>query len=168
MFTIFKPAWRMAARDNWIGWNDEQRKRNLQKIICNSRFLIFPWVRVKNLASSVLALAVKKVPGDWYECYGYGPVLMETLVDQNQFKGTCYKAANWIYVGQTTGRGRIGPSKQTQGRGRQKYLCVSAIEKISARADAFIDGSTQLFRDQLSFQENQLSREIFAEKYMID
>ena len=109
------PAWRMAARDNWIGWNDEQRKRNLQKIICNSRFLIFPWVRVKNLASSVLALAVKKVPGDWYECYGYGPVLMETLVDQNQFKGTCYKAANWIYVGQTTGRGRMDRQNKRKG-----------------------------------------------------
>ena len=79
------PAWRMAARDHWIGWSDDQRRRNLQKIISNSRFLIFPWVQVKNLASSVLSLAAKTVPDDWLDCYGYRPVLMETLVDQKQY-----------------------------------------------------------------------------------
>ena len=101
------PAWRMAARDNWIGWNDEQRRRNLQKIISNSRFLIFPWVQVKNLASSVLSLAAKTVPQDWIDCYGRRPVLMETLVDGKQYNGTCYQAANWVNVGKTTGRGRM-------------------------------------------------------------
>ena len=109
------PAWKMAERDRWIGWSDEERKRNLQKIINNSRFLIFPWVRVKNLASSVLAVAVKTVPSDWHECYGYRPVLMETLVDQSQFKGTCYKAANWVHVGQTTGRGRMDRQNKRKG-----------------------------------------------------
>jgi hypothetical protein len=109
------PAWKIAARDRWIGWSDNERKRNLQKIINNSRFLIFPWVRVKNLASSVLAVAVKKVPPDWCECYGYRPVLMETLVDQKQFKGTCYKAANWVNVGQTTGRGRMDRKNERKG-----------------------------------------------------
>jgi len=109
------PAWKMAARDRWIGWSDEERKRNLQKIINNSRFLIFPWVRVKNLASSVLAVAVKTVPGDWSECYGYHPVLLETLVDKSQFKGTCYKAANWVNVGQTTGRGRMDRQNKRKG-----------------------------------------------------
>jgi len=109
------PAWKMAARDRWIGWSDEERKRNLQKIINNSRFLIFPWVRVKNLASSVLAVAAKTVPVDWGECYGYRPVLMETLVDQSQFKGTCYKAANWVHVGQTTGRGRMDRRNKRKG-----------------------------------------------------
>ena len=109
------PAWKMAARDRWIGWSDEERKCNLQKIISNSRFLIFPWVRVKNLASSVLAVAVKTVPVDWYKCYSYRPVLMETLVDQSQFKGTCYKAANWVNVGQTTGRGRMDRQNKRQG-----------------------------------------------------
>jgi len=109
------PAWKIAARDRWIGWSDSERKRNLQKIINNSRFLIFPWVRVKNLASSVLAVAVKKVPPDWCECYGYRPVLMETLVDQKQFKGTCYKAANWVNVGQTTGRGRMDRKNERKG-----------------------------------------------------
>ncbi|MDP4856127.1 MAG: DUF4338 domain-containing protein [Desulfobacterales bacterium] len=109
------PAWRMAARDRWIGWSDEERKRNLQKIINNSRFLIFPWIRVKNLASSVLAMSVKTVPDDWLECYGYRPVLMETLVDQSQFKGTCYKAANWLHVGETTGRGRMDRQNERKG-----------------------------------------------------
>jgi hypothetical protein len=101
------PAWKMAARDRWIGWSDEQRQRNLQKVVNNSRFLIFPWVKVKNLASSVLALAIRSVSKDWQISYGYRPVVMETLVDKSRFAGTCYKAANFIYVGATTGRGRM-------------------------------------------------------------
>jgi len=109
------PAWRMAARDHWIGWNDEQRRTNLQKIISNSRFLIFPWVRVKNLASSVLSLAVKKVPNDWIDSYGRRPVLMETLVDSKRYNGTCYQAANWVHVGETTGRGRMDRQNKRAG-----------------------------------------------------
>jgi len=114
-FQFSSPAWKMAPRDRWIGWTDEQRKVNLQKIINNSRFLIFPWVEVKNLASSVLALAVKTVPDDWQRCYGYRPVLMETLVDRKRFRGTCYKAANWIHMGKTTGRGRMDRANKQQG-----------------------------------------------------
>ncbi|MBW1753652.1 MAG: DUF4338 domain-containing protein [Deltaproteobacteria bacterium] len=114
-FQFSSPAWKMAPRDRWIGWTDEQRKVNLQKIINNSRFLIFPWVEVKNLASSVLALAVKTVPDDWQRCYGYRPVLMETLVDRKRFRGTCYKAANWIHMGKTTGRGRMDRANNQQG-----------------------------------------------------
>jgi hypothetical protein len=114
-FQFSSPAWKMGSRDAWIQWSDEQRKRNLQKIINNSRFLIFPWVKVKNLASSSLALAVKTVPDDWQSCYGYRPVLMETLVDQKRFKGTCYKAANWVHVGATTGRGRMDRKNKRHG-----------------------------------------------------
>jgi hypothetical protein len=114
-FQFSSPAWKMALRDRWINWNDEQRKVNLQKIVNNSRFLIFPWVEVKNLASSALALAVKRVPDDWLGCYGYRPVLMETLVDRKRFKGTCYKAANWKYMGKTTGRGRADRDNKLQG-----------------------------------------------------
>jgi len=110
------PAWRMAARDHWIGWNDELRKRNLQKIISNSRFLIFPWVQVKNLASKVLGLVVKTVPDDWNECYGYRPALIETLVDKKRFNGTCYRAANWVHIGKTTGRGRMDRQNKRQGK----------------------------------------------------
>jgi len=114
-FQFSSPAWKMAPRDRWIGWVDDQRKANLQKIINNSRFLIFPWVEVKNLASRVLALAVKTVADDWQSCYGYRPVLLETLVDRKRFKGTCYKAANWIHVGKTTGRGRMDRDHSRQG-----------------------------------------------------
>jgi hypothetical protein len=114
-FQFSSPAWKMAPRDRWIGWTAAQRKANLQKIISNSRFLIFPWVRIKNLASSALALAVKTVPDDWQRCYGYRPVLMETLVDRKRFKGTCYKAANWIHMGKTTGRGRMDRDNKQQG-----------------------------------------------------
>jgi hypothetical protein len=114
-FQFSSPAWRMAPRDQWIGWNDGQRKGNLQKIINNSRFLIFPWVQVKNLASSALSLAARTVPGDWQRSYGKRPVLMETLVDTQRFQGTCYKAANWVHVGQTTGRGRMDRAKKRQG-----------------------------------------------------
>ena len=110
------PAWKMAPRDRWIGWSDEQRQRNLQKVINNSRFLILPWVRIKNLASSVLSLAVRTVPDDWQICYGYRPVVMETLVDKGRFAGTCYKAANWIYVGTTTGRGRMDRNHARHGQ----------------------------------------------------
>ena len=114
-FQFSSPAWKMAARDRWIGWTDDQRRANLQKIINNSRFLIFPWIEVRNLASRALSLAVKRVPDDWQRSYGYRPVLMETLVDRNCFKGTCYKAANWIHVGKTSGRGRMDRDHIRQG-----------------------------------------------------
>lgn len=114
-FQFSSPAWKMAPRDHWIGWSDEQRRVHLQKIVNNSRFLIFPWVEVKNLASSSLALAVKTVPDDWQRCYGYRPALMETLVEPKRFKGTCYKAANWIQLGKTTGRGRMDRANIRQG-----------------------------------------------------
>lgn len=101
------PAWTMAARDRWIGWNSQQRARNLQYIVNNSRFLILPWVQVKKLASSILARAARQLPLDWRQHYGYSPLLLETLVDATRFRGTCYRAANWICLGETTGRGRM-------------------------------------------------------------
>jgi hypothetical protein len=100
------PAWRMQARDAWIGWNDEQRQRNLQWIVNNGRFLILPWVRVKGLASKILALSARQLPHDWERHYGHRPLLLETLVDGNRFRGTCYRAANWVMLGRTTGRGK--------------------------------------------------------------
>lgn len=109
------PAWKMAPRDRWIGWNDEQRRRNLQKIISNSRFLLLPWVRVKNMASFILARALRQVVDEWESVYGIRPVLVETLVDRERFKGTCYKAANWIHLGATTGRGRMDRKNRRQG-----------------------------------------------------
>jgi hypothetical protein len=101
------PAWKMQARDAWIGWSDDQRQRNLQSIVNNGRFLVLPWVRVKGLASKILALSARQMPRDWETRYGHRPLLLETLVDAARFRGTCYRAANWIPVGQTAGRGRM-------------------------------------------------------------
>jgi len=120
----------MAPRDIWIGWNDVQRERNLQKIINNSRFLIFPWVKVKNLASSVLALASRVVQDDWERIYGYRPVLFETLVDKRRFKGTCYKAANWTHVGTTTGRGRMDRETRRQGKSPKEIYVYPLIPRF--------------------------------------
>ena len=100
------PAWRLKGRDQWIGWDDATRAQHLQSVICNSRFLILPHVRVPNLASHVLALALRTVATDWTAAYGVKPLLAETLVDPARFTGHCYLAANWIDVGLTTGRGR--------------------------------------------------------------
>ncbi len=99
-------AWALTPRDRWIGWTELDRSLRLNLIINNTRFLIFPWVRVKNLASKALSLAAKRVQSDWQERYGYSPVLLETFVDPEKYRGTCYKAANWIFLGQTAGRGR--------------------------------------------------------------
>ncbi|MGH8189915.1 MAG: Druantia anti-phage system protein DruA [Rhodanobacteraceae bacterium] len=100
------PAWRMRARDAWIGWDDAIRQRHLLRVIANSRFLLLPWVRVPHVASHVLALSLRRVSIDWQACYGLRPWLAETLVDPQRFSGTCYRAANWLEVGFTTGRGR--------------------------------------------------------------
>jgi hypothetical protein len=99
-------AWRVAGRDEYIGWSDEQRKAHLHRVINNSRFLILPWVTGKNLASRILSHAARKLPGLWQQRYGYKPFLIETFVEKQRFAGTCYKAANWICVGDTLGRGK--------------------------------------------------------------
>jgi hypothetical protein len=101
------PAWKMQARDKWIGWSDHQRRGNLQRIVSNGRFLLLPWVRVKGLASKILAMGARQMPCDWEIRYGCRPLLLETLVDSTRFRGTCYRAANWIHVGKTAGRGRM-------------------------------------------------------------
>jgi hypothetical protein len=103
-------AWTSAPRDHYIGWSHEQRQRNLHLVVNNARFLILPWVQAKNLASMLLAMAAKTLPHHWQEVYGYRPVLLETFVEKPRFRGTCYNAANWVYLGQTKGRGKLGPA----------------------------------------------------------
>lgn len=111
---LFKSAaWRMAPRDQWIGWDDKVRQANLSHVINNSRFLIFPWVKIPNLASHILSLAARQVVPDWEEMYNVRPVLLETLVDRDRYPGTCYHAANWIGVGITQGRGRMDRFRQS-------------------------------------------------------
>ena len=103
-------AWQCVPRDNYIGWSYEQRKQNLHLIINNARFLILPWVLSRNLTSKIIATASRKVPDDWQHRYGYRPVLMETFVEKEHFTGTCYKVANWLYMGEAKGRGKLGPA----------------------------------------------------------
>jgi hypothetical protein len=105
-------AWKVAPRDRFIGWTHEQRKRNLHLVVNNARFLILPWVHSPNLASKILSLLAKRLPEDWQNRYSYRPVLLETFVECDRFRGTCYKAANWIHVGITKGRGKLDVKKQ--------------------------------------------------------
>lgn len=109
------PAWRLSARDRWIGWDDPCRARNLQRIVNNSRFLLLPWVKVRNLASHVLATLSRRIGIDWEEAYGVRPLLLETFVDHQRFTGTCYRAANWTWLGLTQGRGRMDRQKTRVG-----------------------------------------------------
>lgn len=102
----------IGAREKWIGWTENQRLRNIAWIINNTRFLIFPWVQVKNLASHVLGQVHRQISGHWKERWGFSPVLMETFVDPERYQGTCYKASNWEYLGMTTGRGLARKGKQ--------------------------------------------------------
>ncbi len=97
-------SWALADRDRFIGWSEEARRANLGLVVNNSRFLIAPGVKVKNLASHTLALAMARLPGDWEQRYSIRPLLAETFVDPRHFAGTCYKAANWLHVGHSAGR----------------------------------------------------------------
>jgi hypothetical protein len=100
-------AWKTAPRDSYVGWNIETRQKNLHLIVNNARFLILPWVRSRNLASRILSAVSKRIASDWEERYRYRPVLMETFVEKARFTGACYKASNWVCVGDTQGRGKL-------------------------------------------------------------
>lgn len=119
---ISSPAWRLAARDQWIGWDDKTRTRNLQQVVNNTRFLVLPWVRVRNLASRVLSLMARQLPGEWQARYGVAALLVETLVDAARYRGSCYLAANWLDVGQTAGRGRMDRDHSRHGEAPKRVL----------------------------------------------
>jgi hypothetical protein len=102
--------WYIGVRDRFIGWPAEIRKKNLHLIINNIRFLILPWVKVPHLASHMLAISRKRVSEDWKRIYKHPVYLLETFVDTERFYATCYKADNWIYVGETTGLGKLSKS----------------------------------------------------------
>lgn len=99
-------AWKVAARDRMIGWDHKEREANLHKVVNNVRFLILPWINVRHLASKVLAANIRTLPGDWLDFYNQRVCLLETFVDTTRFKGTCYRAANWVHAGLTRGRGK--------------------------------------------------------------
>jgi hypothetical protein len=104
-------AWSSAARhlgsrDRYIGWSAEARRRNIRFVAYNTRFLILPWVRVEHLASHILGRMAARVSEDWQRMYGHPIYFLETFVDPERFRGTCYRAANWVLLGKTTGRGK--------------------------------------------------------------
>ncbi|HAM56854.1 MAG TPA: hypothetical protein DCQ64_16205 [Candidatus Rokubacteria bacterium] len=127
------PAWRMAARDRWIGWDEATRARNLQHVVNNSRFLLVPWVKVKNLASAVLARGLRQLRGHWQERYAVEPYLVETLVDGRRYTGSCYRAANWLVVGETTGRGRMDRHHRREGEAPKTVLLYPLVADAARR-----------------------------------
>jgi hypothetical protein len=122
-------AFALQARDRWIGWDRRQRDRRREWILNNRRFLILPWFRVANLASHILSMAAGQVQEDFPSRYGYAPLLLETFVEQDRFTGGCYRAANWIDVGRTAGRGR-------NDRRNRAPLAIKRIWLYPLRRDA--------------------------------
>ena len=131
-------ARRVAARDRWIGWSEPVRAERLHLVVCNSRFLILPWIRVPNLASRVLAMAVRQLGPDWKRRYGYEPAVLESYVEPARFSGGSYRAANWVEVGESRGRGRqdrthagAGTAKKVfvypRGQNWREHLGVAAV-----------------------------------------
>lgn len=130
---LSSPAWRLAARDRWIGWDEPARERNLQRVVGNSRFVILPWIRVRNLASRLLSLLMREVIIDWQVRYGATPLLAETMVDVSRFRGTCYRAANWVDLGLTTGRGRMDREHRRHGHAPKRILVYPLVPDAARR-----------------------------------
>ena len=171
-------SWSLRDRDKSIGWSESARRKNLQKVVSNSRFLILPQVRVKNLASYVLSRSIEQLSRDWLDRYGYKPVLIETYVDPERYSGTSYRASNWIYVGKTSGRSRkekvtnhpkdiyIYPLR----RDYKTVLCdVSEVPLGSKeRSDNYDDwveeefGSVEFYDDRLRSRLLTMARDFYA------
>jgi hypothetical protein len=129
-------AWKMAPRDQWIGWDDATRRHHLCQVVNHSRFLILPWIRVPYLASHLLARVAERLPEDWWVHYQVRPLLLETLVDMSRFTGACYRAANWVDLGLTQGRGRMDRDHQRHGQSPKRIfvypLCRNARQLLSS------------------------------------
>jgi hypothetical protein len=115
-------TWHLRSRDEYVGWTEAARRANIHRVVCNSRFLIRPNVQVPNLASHVLSQSVARLADDWINRYGYSPALLETFVDPSRFSGTCYRAANWLMVGQTLARTTPFPNGKVAQGAKQVYL----------------------------------------------
>ena len=115
-------AWRCAARDRRLGWSSQDRQQHLWSVANNTRFLILPWVRVKHLASCLLGEVARRIDADWRQRYNHGVDWLETFVDRDRFRGSCYRAANWECVGQTQGRSRQDRDHQLRVPVKDVYL----------------------------------------------
>jgi hypothetical protein len=100
----------LGSRDRYIGWSAEARRSNIRFIAYNTRFLILPWIKVPHLASHILGRVTSALPGDWERTYSHPVYFAETFIDPGRFRGTCYRAANWVLMGRTTGRGKASNS----------------------------------------------------------
>ena len=175
-------TWRLKARDQYIGWSERARRQNLQRVVCNSRFLIVPTVRVANLASHVLSRCLNRLAVDWHERYGYEPVLVETFVDAGQYTGASYRAANWLRVGETAGRAdRYANGKVSDGKKQiyvypiqqdwQSQLCRESRAGMGelVRSEAAQDwaeeefGGVELFDERLRERLLVLARDFYAQ-----
>lgn len=115
-------AWSIRGRDEWIGWDKKIKDKNLDKIVNNIRFLILPWVKIKNLASYLLSKNVRRIKEDWERQYGTGVYLLETFVERERFAGTCYEASNWRYLGETRGSAKRGSFHDYHGNIKKIYV----------------------------------------------
>jgi Domain of unknown function (DUF4338)/Transposase DNA-binding len=173
-------TWRLKARDQFIGWSERARRQNLQRVVCNSRFLILPTVRVANLASHVLSRCLNRLAVDWSERYGYEPVLVETFVDAAQYTGASYRAANWLWLGETAGRSDgYANGKVSDGKKQvyvyplqpdwQSWLCGESKAGGWPRSESFQDwaeeefGSVELFDERLRERLLVLARDFYAQ-----
>lgn len=121
-------VWHLADRDQWIGWDKKDREKRLNLVINNNRFLVFPWINVPNLASKALALVTKQIRDDWHTVHGYRPVLIETFVDDSQYLGTCYQAANWECIGKTSGKDWQDEAEKNNQSGSVKSIWVIPLQ----------------------------------------
>jgi len=117
-----RAAMRVGVRDTYIGWGEKEKLDRLVQVVNNNRFLILPWIKIKNLASHLLSQTLKLLRKDWYEMYGNTLILAETFVDQNKYEGTCYLAANWKYLGETKGYGKVGNAFVYHGNRKGVYI----------------------------------------------
>ena len=115
-------AWAVESREEFIGWTQPVKNKNLHFVMNNTRFLVLPWVTVKCLASKILSLNIKKISSDWIKIYNYPLYMLETFVEQDRFAGTCYKASNWIRVGETKGTSKKGHKHLKHGKIKDVYL----------------------------------------------
>lgn len=115
-------VYKLGARDRFIDWSNEEKQKYLKHILNNNRFLIMPWVRIKNLASHIMSLAICRIKIDWLRVYGSKPYILETFVDRKKYQGICYKASNWRYIGETRGFKKVGKSYEYHGNHKLVYL----------------------------------------------
>jgi SRSO17 transposase len=124
LLSFNRAALTVGVRDWYIGWDQQTKHQYLNRVICNNRFLILPWVRVRNLASHLLSRAMHLIAKDWEYLYGISPFLVETFVDKPRYQGTCYKAANWLEVGETVGFGKHGRTFEYHGNRKAVFLFI--------------------------------------------